>query len=199
MTEPKRARNSVELIEDEARVESLMIQGYTAKEIAARTGLTIDQVYRDKASVEAQWDAVRQSKRDRILGRIVSNQLHVQKAAWTGWVRSQQDAIQTMNDTTTQESPGSEARASGTYVTTKDRTVTKTNAGDAAFLNTIINSDKLLATLLDLEEQKAAAGLSPEFSQHLKSVLGISAEHFEVLRSFKKQREIANARRANAD
>ena len=179
-------------MDDEAQVELLLCQGYSPSVIQRETGLSRSAVYRHKQNIEAKWEEAKSTYRNKVIGRIFSNQIHVQRAAWEGWKRSLEDEAIETEELIAGSSKGDEPE-------TKKKTVRRARSGDSQFLAIILRSDALLAKVLGVEQesQRANAGISPEFAVELRRQLGISPEHFRALRQKRLQREAASLKNSD--
>lgn len=193
----KRQRSAIEIQDDESRVELFLCQGYSVRAIMRETGLSEGMVRTHKSAIEGSWKRVKEEARGRLLGRIVSNQIHLQRANWEGWERSKmQEVVSTHELSTDYGNPvRTNVEDEGEYgsrrpkETEKTKTVTKQLVGNPAFLANIARSDALLARLMGLEEEEGTNGTSREFMDMLRSQIGIGPEHFEPLQRKRLQRE----------
>lgn len=190
MESAKKYRTSVEIEEDEERIEGLLVQGYSVTAISRHLSLSESIVYRAKRSIEERWVQVKNENRAKILGRLISNQLNVQRCAYMGWERSLRSEV------TESDESGTVYYEGVPHENSKQKTTTKTQSGNPAFLSVIQRSDSMIAKWMGMEEDKdqKAGGLSPDFAATLRSQLGITAEDFQVLRQSRLQREAEHAR-----
>lgn len=196
MEKPRKYRTTIKIQEDSERVEGLLVQGYGVRAIAKELDLSEDQVYHHKREIEQEWGAVRSQNREKILGRLVSNQMALQRAAWRGWQNSLEDEITETDERNTVFSDGTPQEQN------KSKVVTKGQAGNPSFLAQIIKSDSMIARWMGLEENDTTGGgLSAGFTAELRSQLGISADDFQILRKqrLQRQKEKALALEAQAE
>ena len=84
-----------EMADRRAKVESLVLRGWTPRAIAQKLGVSPTTIYRDIKAVRDQWKVLRVRDYDAALSEQLEKLIAIEREAWDAWDRSKQEEVRT--------------------------------------------------------------------------------------------------------
>lgn len=144
------------IVEDRrAKVLDLIEKGFNTSRIAAKLGVALQTVQRDAKTVRERRILEAIYLDDQLANREIALLRQVQREAWDAFERSREDEI-----TVDEEAMELKGGRRGALKATKRRT--KGQAGDASFLNVIINAESKICEIQGLIGKDKFEGSTPD-------------------------------------
>lgn len=157
---PKLIRTKERREQDAVTIAEMYVRGSSFREIADAHGLTHSQAYDDVCLIRENWKKSAVSDYDTRVAIELHKLDKVEMAAWTGWEKSLQDAVEEDITYTKKQQirkKGQPAKASKELTVKEKQVKTKGQSGNPAYLSTITRCIERRCQILGLDQPKKIA------------------------------------------